>query len=82
MKFDSKPELAYYIWLRDMNINFTCKPDISFTYSHCSKTYRYFPDFIVEGQVVEIKGDHFFKEDGSMQNPFDHTQDALYEAKH
>ena len=40
------------------------------------------PDFIVEGQIIEIKGDHFFKEDGTMQNPFDHSQDGLYEAKH
>ena len=40
------------------------------------------PDFIVEGTIIEIKGDHFFKEDGTMQNPFDHSLDGLYEAKH
>ena len=40
------------------------------------------PDFIVEGYIVKIKGDHFFKEDGTMQNPFDHSLDGLYEAKH
>ena len=46
------------------------------------KCHQYMPDFIVEGQVVEIKGDHFFKEDGTMQNPYDHSLDPLYEAKH
>lgn len=81
-KFDSKPELAFYIWLRDNCIDFICKPSISFEYEHEGKTHRYFPDFIVEGQVVEVKGDHFFKDDGTMCNPFDHSQDALCEAKH
>ena len=81
-KFDSKPELAYYIWLKDNNIQFTYKPSLSFSYEHDGSNYRYFPDFIVEGQVVEIKGDHFFKEDGTMCNPWDHSLDALSEAKH
>lgn len=82
LMFDSKPELAYYIWLRNNSIDFTFKPSISFSYEVAGQKHRYFPDFIVEGQVVEIKGDHFFKEDGTMQNPFDHSQDELYEAKH
>ena len=81
-KFDSKPELAFYIWLKDNNIDFICKPDIRFPYKYNEKTYYYFPDFVVEEHIVEIKGDHFFKEDGTMQNPFDHSQDGLYEAKH
>ena len=37
---------------------------------------------MIEGKLVEVKGDHFFKEDGTMQNPYDHSQDGLYEAKH
>ena len=40
------------------------------------------PDFKLNDKFVEPKGAHFFKEDGTMQNPFDHTQDAHYEAKH
>ena len=39
------------------------------------------PDFKVDGQFIELKGDQFFK-DGKMQNPYDHSQDLLYEAKH
>lgn len=41
----------------------------------------YLPDFKVDGQLVEIKGDHFFKPDGTMRNPYDSGQDGLYEAK-
>lgn len=80
--FDSEAELCYYIWLKDNNILFEYQPMIKFEYKYNDKTHFYFPDFIVEGQIVEIKGDHFFKEDGTMQNPFDHSLDMLYEAKH
>ena len=44
--------------------------------------HRYFPDFILDDEFIEIKGDYFFKEDGTMCNPFDHSQDDLFEAKH
>lgn len=27
--------------------------------------HTYFPDFIVGGMVIEVKGDHFFHVDGS-----------------
>ena len=63
-------------------MNFEYQPKICFQYSFNGKNHKYFPDFIVDGKYIEIKGDHFFKEDGTMYNPFDHTQDGLYEAKH
>ena len=53
--------------------------------------HKYHPDFLVEDKIVEIKGNHFFKEDGTMQNPWKNRNwteeqqkdsDALYEAKH
>ena len=44
--------------------------------------HLYYPDFEVNGQLYEIKGDQFFKENGAMQNPYDHSQDAFFEAKH
>ena len=82
MNFDSIYEIAFYIWLVDNNIQFEYEPAISMQYIFDGKRHQYMPDFIVEGQVVEIKGDHFFKEDGTMQNPYDHSLDPLYEAKH
>ena len=80
--FDSFIEIAIYIWNKDHNIQFEYQPNISFEYMHNGKTHKYIPDFRVENQLIEIKGDHFFKEDGTMQNPYNHSQDDLYEAKH
>lgn len=80
--FDSSYELAYYIWLIDSKIKFEYQPKIVFTYELDGKQHFYMPDFKVEDQFVEIKGDQFFKEDGTMQNPYDHSLDALFEAKH
>lgn len=82
INFDSSVELAIYIWCKDHNIDFIYQPDVIFYYEHNYMKHAYEPDFIIEGKMIEIKGDHFFKEDGTMQNPFDHSQDELYEAKH
>ena len=51
-------------------------------YEFNGKNHIYEPDFLIKGKLIEIKGDQFFKDDGTMQNPWDHSQDALYEAKH
>lgn len=79
--FDSLPEVAIWVYCLDNNIKIKRTP-CSFTYVFADKEYSYFPDFEIAGKLVEIKGDHFFKQDGTMQNPFDPSQDALYEAKH
>ena len=47
-----------------------------------NEEHQYWPDFLVDGQLFELKGDQFLKEDGTWQNPYDHSLDALYEAKH
>ena len=59
--FDSSWELAFFIYLTDNNISFTYHPNAYYTYILNNKEHRYFPDFLVEGQYIEIKGDHFFK---------------------
>lgn len=78
--FDSSWELAYYIWNKDQN-NDIKRNHCSFTYNYNNEIHYYFPDFVVNGQLIEIKGDHFFKNE-KMINPFDRSQDGLYEAKH
>lgn len=55
---------------------------IVFEYEYEGKKHKYFPDFKYKGQFIEIKGNQFFKEDGTMQNPFDSTLNNLFEAKH
>lgn len=79
--FDSLPEVAVYVYYLDHHVNIVFEPR-SFSFIYNDKIYKYIPDFEIDGKLVEIKGDHFFKKDGTMCNPFDHSQDELYEAKH
>ena len=71
IQFDSSPELAYYIWLKDLSIKFEFQPATTFEYNFNRMKCIYCPDFylIEEKQYVEIKGDHFFK-DGKMICPW------------
>lgn len=53
---DSSWELAYVIYNLEHNIKFT-RNNEGFEYQYEDKTYRYYPDFILEdGIYVEIKG--------------------------
>lgn len=90
LSFDSVPEIAFYIWLTDNQITFTYQPNVKFAYSVNDTLHFYYPDFLVDGQYIEIKGDHFFK-DGKMICPYrdakwtdDDYQKMCdrYEAKH
>ena len=58
--FDSSWELAYYIWLKDNNIIFSYHPKPGITYFCNGKKHTYYPDFIVDNNIIEIKGDQFF----------------------
>ena len=81
MHFDSLPELAVYKYFEDLGVDIS-RVSEPFTYMYEDKVCFYFPDFDISGRLVEIKGDQFFKADGTMCNPFDHSLDAQYEAKH
>lgn len=59
--FDSSWELAYYIWLKDHNIEFEYPCPITLKYFNGKKMSTYYPDFLVEGEIVEIKGEHLIK---------------------
>lgn len=85
VQFDSSAELCFYIWLKDVGIEFEHQPAIRLEYELNGVKHMYCPDFKVGDMLFEIKGDHFFKDcDPSQQMvcPYDHSQDALYEAKH
>ena len=75
--FDSKYELAFYIWLTSNNIKFTYHPSKFFEYTINNKTHRYFPDFYLHdfNKYIEIKGDHFFK-NNKMICPFRHKNET------
>ena len=76
LSFDSSWELAYYIWLTDKNIKFEYQPNTPFKYYVNGIEKMYFPDFLIEHQYYEIKGNQFFNEAGQLINPFNNTVDT------
>ena len=54
---DSTYELAYVIYCLDHNIDIKRNTEY-FTYEYKGKQHRYYPDFIVNGELIEIKGYH------------------------
>ena len=83
--FDSWPEVCMYIYLRDNAIEFIYKPEVYFEYLYDGTIHKYFPDFLVEDTLIELKGDHFFEDKDPSKRmicPFNRDNDDLYEAKH
>lgn len=84
--FDSFPELCFYIFQKENGQNIK-RCEKSFNYTFNDIEHSYFPDFEIidkdeNSQFFELKGDQFLTESGKWQNPFDHSQDEFYEAKH
>lgn len=63
---DSTYELAYLIYMIDHGVSVIRNLE-GFKYVWEGKEYTYFPDFIVNGRLVEIKGYHSQKTDVKMQ---------------
>lgn len=82
-KFDSSPELALYIWLKDNNIEFEYQPSKTFIYMFNNTQHVYIPDFKIGNQFYEIKGDQFVdKNTGKWICPYNRKNDKLYEEKY
>ena len=85
ISFDSSPELAFFIYAEDNELDVEYQPDVYFEYLANGKTYRYQPDFKMGPIYIEIKGLQFFENKnpaGRMINPYDRSMDEIYEAKH
>lgn len=67
-QFDSFPEVAYYIWLKDHDIQFEYQPKLPvLEYKDAAgMMHRYYPDFKVNGQLVEIKGSQLVQKDSDV----------------
>lgn len=78
--FDSLYEIEFYKYHKNLGHNIIHEP-CQFSYVYNGEKHVYNPDFMVDGVLYEIKGRHFFDND-KMINPFDRSQDGLYEAKH
>lgn len=64
MEFDSKAEAYYYCYMKDHNHNIKHHPLNLYYLDSNGKKRRYEVDFMVDGKLVEIKGDIQFDENG------------------
>lgn len=68
LNFDSSWELAVYIYCIDHKIHIEREP-LRFKYTNNEgKECYYFPDFIIEDKIIEIKGDQFLDEDFTLKD--------------
>ena len=83
LTFDSNWEVIVYKYCKENNISCEYQPDIIFEYEYNDKKHYYHPDFLINGKLYEVKGDHFFDGD-KMICPYNRNDymDGLFEAKH
>ena len=87
VSFDSFPELAFYVWLKDHDIKFEYQPNMSFKYECKGLMHTYYPDFLLvdTNEIIEIKTRSSFENkdiNGKMICIFDRSLDDIAEAKH
>lgn len=73
--YDSSWEVAFVKYLENNGINYEYHP-CSIEYSFNGESHYYFPDFKIDGKLVEIKGDHLFE---SMKQNTDTIEHAKYQ---
>lgn len=72
--FQSSYELCYYIWAAESGHNIERYQGGGIPYQSQGQQHKYFPDFVVDGKLVEIKGVHLLDEEGMLTNPFTSDQ--------
>lgn len=68
--FDSSWKLAYFLWLQDNNKQFIYQPDLFIKYKDKNIEKKCYPNFLVEGKFIEIKGNQFFNEKDEPYNSY------------
>lgn len=74
---DSTYELAYLIYCLDHNINIK-RCEETFEYEYNGKKHKYHPDFIVNDEIIEIKGYHNNLVDIKMKSIINRKYKILY----
>lgn len=78
--FDSSWELIFYIYSSESGHTIEREP-VQFKYIFNNEERFAKPDFRVDGQLIEIKGDFMIDENGDWQNVWDSTLNPYYKAK-
>jgi hypothetical protein len=68
LNFDSSWELAVYIYCKDNNIPINRLPIRLEYYDSNNKKHYYFPDFLINDELIEIKGLQFLDEDRQLKD--------------
>ena len=80
VSFDSKWELDIYKYCIEHNIPIKREP-ISVQYMHNTNAFTTYPDFEIDGYIVEVKGTQFVQSDGTWINPYCKDDDGQSESK-
>jgi hypothetical protein len=80
-RFDSSTELYFFIYQKENGADIK-RANICLDYVFDKKIHHYYPDFMVNDKLIEIKGSQFLKKDGTWKNPYNSKGDKLLEAKH
>lgn len=71
MRFDSTAELAFWIQQHDFGVSIErCSGADRMEFISGGHVIGYYPDFKLDGKYIEIKGDQFFRPDGTMFCPY------------
>ena len=82
--YDSSWEYIFEQYLKSIGIKYQYHPEVDLFWKDVNgKTHRYYPDFLLidSKQLIEIKGDHFFDENGDFIDPYNRTEIGSSNAK-
>ena len=62
LQMDSSWEIELFVFCKLKNgLDVDYQPNLTIPYEYDGETHSYHPDFIINGRIVEVKGDNFFR---------------------
>ena len=62
LQMDSSWEIELFVFCKLKNgMDVDYQPNLTIPYEYDGETHSYHPDFIINGRIVEVKGDNFFR---------------------
>lgn len=75
--FDSSWELAFYVYLKDNNIDFKFHEEKYLYEDTSGKPHYYFPDFKIGDKIIEIKGSHLIDDQDNLISPYEDSPENI-----
>jgi hypothetical protein len=64
--YASLAELAFVLWQRSIRHNVKRYDGVGISYLFMNKQHRYYPDYIVDGNIIEVKGEYWFRKNKEL----------------